>query len=881
MKRHRLPVFLAAFACLGLLGQFFAQDRPSESGAPGGQARSKGEETKKGGGKGGKKAKAGKAARKPELAAVALDGAILSLKDEQLQRDFPAACSGPGGEIWIAYVEHDGSADRLWLAKGAEARIEAVAAIGEPGVVHQPAVAVDGAGTVWAFWGQTGPDEVVALMARPFREDEPGEAVVLAKSDGAESFADAGADGSGRVWVAWQSMRGGEGDVFVRRFDPESGAWTDEIAVAAEAGGDWEPRLALVGEDAWIAYDSSRGNEFNLYLARVGSDGAVDTFPIAHSPRYEARADLAASPDGSCLWMAAERGRVRWGLDVRGHENGKGLNAGKEILFGRFDLATKTFEEIPLGSAGEAGAPVNLPALGVDADGNPWVAYRYYEANRWQIATTSRNLATGQWHARRRLPDSAMGQDRRAHFVSGAGGGLWLTWPSDLRTDKTCLVSGVFLARLDHAAPFQPAQPPRPAEDRAKDPTDEPFAASQSTPERSGSERHRWTQGGETYTLVWGDLHRHTDVSNCRTGFDGCIVEQFRYAYDMAKLDFLGTSDHTDIVKIYHPYEWWHNQRLHDVFHAPGQFASLYVYEREQRWPWGHRNVVFAKRGGPIVYIKRANYRSSPWQDLYPAEANPAKTEIEPPELWRLLRAYGGPVALVSHTGATGMGTDWGRYDESAPIDHSLENLVEIFQGARVSYEGLGAPQPTAGLRPGESYTADSGTKPPAPPAPIDDFGQFKAGVYQNALELGLKLGVFASSDHISQHVSYGGAYVKEFTREGILEAFRARRTVAATDKIHLEFSCNGEPLGSIFETRAAPAFRILVDGTGPLKRVTLVRNEQDYRVWDKIEGHIFETDFSDETPVAEGEGRYYLRVEQHDGNMAWSSPVWVTPAGG
>jgi hypothetical protein len=24
------------------------------------------------------------------------------------------------------------------------------------------------------------------------------------------------------------------------------------------------------------------------------------------------------------------------------------------------------------------------------------------------------------------------------------------------------------------------------------------------------------------------------------------------------------------------------------------------------------------------------------------------------------------------------------------------------------------------------------------------------------------------------------------------------------------------------------------------------------------------------------GENRYYLRIEQTDGNMAWSSPVWV-----
>ncbi|MCB1233083.1 MAG: hypothetical protein KDN19_22765, partial [Verrucomicrobiae bacterium] len=807
-----------------------------------------------------KKAK-GKPKPKPELAIVALDGDVLSLKNEERQRDFPAACSDAKGGIWFAFVEHDGKADRLLVGKRGGTGLESVATLSEPGVIHQPAIAIDGKGTLWAFWGQTGDDNVVHLMARSLADGKPGELLTLAKSAGSDTFADAGTDAKGRAWVTWQSMRAGEGDIFSRFYDPAKGEWSDEIAVTTETGGDWEPRIAFADDAAWIVYDSSRGNEFNLYLAKVTNDGAAETFPVGHSPRYEGRADIAASADGRSLWIASERGRVRWGLDVRGHENEKGLNAQKEILFGRFDLATKGFEEMPLGPAGEAGTSVNLPAIGLDADGNPWVAYRYYETNRWQIAVTWWNRETGEWHARRRVPDSSMGQDRHASFVNDGDGGLWLNWPSDLRTNKTCLVSGVFLAKFDRSQPFLAATPPG----EPRDLTGEPYAASQETPERPPFERHQWTHDGETYTLVWGDLHRHTDVSNCRTGFDGCIVEQFRYAYDMAKLDFLGTTDHTDIAKIYDPYEWWHNQRLHDVFHAPGQFVSLYAYEREQRWPWGHRNVVFAQRGGPIVYIKRANYRNSPWQSLYPVEANPVKTEIEPPELWKVLKEYGEPVAIVSHTGATGMGTDWGRYDESAPIDYSIENLVEIFQGARVSCEGIGAPQPTAGLRPGESYTPDTRSKTPAPmpPAPIEDFGEYNAGVYQNALQLGLRLGVFASSDHISQHVSYGGVYVKEFTREGIIEGFKARRTVAATDKIYVEFVCNGEPLGSIFETDTPPKFTISVDGTAPLKRVTLVRNEKNYRVWDDVAGNTFEIEFEEEAPITDGESRYYLRVEQ------------------
>ena len=59
------------------------------------------------------------------------------------------------------------------------------------------------------------------------------------------------------------------------------------------------------------------------------------------------------------------------------------------------------------------------------------------------------------------------------------------------------------------------------------------------------------------------------------------------------------------------------------------------------------------------------------------------------------------------------------------------------------------------------------------------------------------------------------------------------------------------------------------------ISRVTLVRNEQNYKQWE-LKAKTFEQSFTDDTPVA-GENRYYLRIEQADGNMAWSSPVWVS----
>jgi len=511
-------------------------------------------------------------------------------------------------------------------------------------------------------------------------------------------------------------------------------------------------------------------------------------------------------------------------------------------------------------------AAVNLPQVMLDSAGQPWVTVRYFKDYCWRIALARFDAASKQWTEPYALPDAAYAQDRRTGSALAADGSLWLCWPSDLRNSKLHRTVGFSLAKVatEEALPLVKVAVAKPRE---------PFAAyiNPTTPERPRDDRHTWTHDGTTYKLYWGDFHRHTDVSNCITANDGCVLEQFRYAWDMGKLDMLGTSDHTDIAKIYHPYEWWLNQKLVDVFYAPGFFASMYAYEREQRWPYGHRNIVFAQRGGPIVYIQRANYLKSPWQQTFPVKGDGEK-ELSPQELWDVLTRYGQPVTAISHTGATGMGTDWNIFES---VDHRVENVVEIYQGARVSYEGRNAPQPTVGLREGERYNAAATLAGnPLPPDPIRSFTDKDNGLYQNALGLGHKLGVWANSDHISTHTSYGGVYVKEFTREGIIEGLNARRTIAATDKIFVEFTCNGHLLGTEIEVTGRLSLAWKVDGTADISQVTLVRNEENYQQWKPL-AKKFEQSFEDESPVA-GENRYYLRVEQADGNMAWSSPVWV-----
>ncbi len=833
-----------------------------------------------------KKKKAGaKAAAAPRLTAPLAQH--LKRADPVLHHDQPDFVIAGDLRLWSVAIEHDGKADTLRLFTRGEGSWQPVAALSEPGVIHQPAIAADAENGVWAFWSQANAQDVMTLRACRFAKGEPGPRLELAAhADAGCGFADAGTDAAGRVWVTWQEIRPGASQVWTRHWSPDTRVWSPPVRVSSvDKAGNWEPRLAFTDDKgAWIAYDSSAGGEFNLRLARVGLDGAVQDRELLATPEYEARASIAADAQGG-LWIAAERGRRQWGLDSRGHENDMGLNAHKRLLLGRYDPDTGVFTEVAVPDKGRPtpapdpspGFAVNLPSVAV-REGQVWLGYRSFANAFWRVAVTRYDPASGRWAEPAALPDSTLGQDRRQELHVGPKGGLWISWATDKRTTKASGIAEIHTAQLRHDADW-PLLPEEADAVIARSPEPKAYL-NEPTPPRPLDEHHTWTIGGKTYRLVWGDLHRHTDLSNCRTGFDGCANEHYRYALDLAGLDFLGTSDHTDIGKIYSPYEWWHTQRLVDVFYAPGRFTSLYAYEREQPFPWGHRNIVFARRGGPIVYINRATYRASPWQKTLPVAAG--IQPIQPTELWDLLKRHGQPCAVISHTGATGMGTDWTRYEHG--IDNTHENAVEIFQGARVSYEGLGLPQPTVGLREGEPYTPHklAGEEHPKPPGVITDFDAgfkkpqgYNNGVYQKALAVGHKLGVFASSDHIATHTSFGGVYVEAFTREGILAGLNARRSCAATDKIFVELSCGDRPMGEVFEIDGKPELRFRVEGTAPVQRLTVVRNEQDHHVLEPGAKSV-DGAWTDPAPLP-GENRYYLRIEQADGNMAWSSPLWIT----
>lgn len=797
---------------------------------------------------------------------------IASLNQPGVHEDFPTTCFDADGNPVIAYIEHDGEADALKIANLDENGISAAETISADGVdnIYQPGLALLPDGEVLCVWSQLEKDGQWDLVART----PGGEIFPLTEGAGNDIFPDVGVDRKGRVWVTWQRMENGSCRILMRNRDPESGEWSEEFTVAIAEAGDWEPRLAFGAEDeALIVFDSYRNGDFDVFLTRVRPDGAIrPTIEIAATDRYEARAEAACSPDGKTLWVVYENGIKLWGKDLGAdwRKKGGGLHHDRLLKVVKVDLENNSVEKVAdltdllpdlVADPQSVGTgAIDVPEIVVDADGKPWVFFRYVLFNSpgfWQIAYSRLDPETEEWTAPEVLGNSSFCLDRRTSVaLNSKDGTLNVVYPSDLRKNKQAGDTGIYFAKIDTQAERKSAGK-KPFDLAQKPPTQlRPY---NDTPERDLDDHHVWKINGEEYELFWGDVHRHTDFSNCRTTDDGCIVEHFRYAIEAGGLDYLGTSDHTEVGKRYTAYEWWQTQKLADLFHNPGSFVSLYAYEREQKFPYGHRNVLFIERGGPLIYIKRKNYAEAPWAKPLPEPEGEILGDIPPWQLWDLLRAHGKRAITIEHTSAGGMGTDWSKYP--GPVDPEFENIIELFQGSRESFEGEGAPQPPIVVG-GEKVSTFKGNS--------------ATGTWQKALAQNHRLGAFASSDHRSTNISYGGVYVKKLDREGIFEAMDARRTTAATDKIFMEFSCNGHLMGEAFETAESPAFEIRINGTAPIKRVTLIKNEEDFQVFEpESKSNEFSRDFTDDSAAA-GENRYYVRVEQVDGNMGWTSPVWV-----
>ena len=717
--------------------------------------------------------------------------------------DHPAICS-QGKRIWVAWVsfsETEGT-DRIFVREFDGVRWKDAEEVSDtPGDFYKPAITVNARGDLLVVW----PAQIRGnwdLYAKERRAGKWGKPERLTTDAGPDIEPQLGVSGE-QTWLVWQSLRNGNSDVLYRVRGAK--AWGPEGFVTKTQGNNWSPALAVDTAGAvHVAWDTYRAGNYDVYLRSFSGREWGPELPVAAGPELEARPRLEADRQAR-VWIAWEVGPVNWA----GDSPDGGLRARRTI--GLACLKTGRLYRLPEASEklgalfGQAGAEDPAPAAA--ADGKLWLFFRQQLTANWlRVGVTS--WENGQWSEPKFLVNSEGRIDQRVVTAVEEGGSIAACYPAGSAHNV------IYFRRFEGGRAASADRAPK------------LVAAADVASGAPAAIRPRHQFSG--FQLVWGDLHRHTDISEDGGIKDGSLTDTMRYAMDAAGLDFIGITDHTRYLP--RRYNLWRLQKVTDLFYAPGFFSPLHAYERSQFSPWGHRNVVNLTRNYVPV----------------PASYETGDQGVDPNGLFAALR--GKSAITIPHTSAwTNKQVSWDYYDPD------IERLVEIYQGLRSTYEYNGAPDP----RNQAVYEKDS------------------PNFVWNALQRGHKLGFIASSDHNSTHISFAAVYTKAIDRQSIFDALRSRRTYAATDKIEMDFSIAGHLMGEEISIGAPPVLEVSIRGTAPIEKIDVIKNSQ-FIFSQQPRRREAQFEFRDESWRGE-KAYYYVRVIQSDRNMAWSSPIWVS----
>lgn len=760
--------------------------------------------------------------------------------------DFTAIALDANEQRHVAWIAFDTTAqtDRLWiqnidkLGQKPELITDAVE------VADLQLLNVDG--TLNAFWSSSGTDKNWDLYTA-VREERGWRSQRLTTATGTDFQLSVAAGTDGRVWVAWQSFRNGNGDIYAKVRSGE--AWSEDFVVEDNPANQWQPSITVDTEGrAWVGFDSYENGNYDVYLTSLTASGDKisigERIAIAQSADFEAHANVLATRDGR-VWVTYDAAGPNWGKDFRNGptiENGRyaePLHASRRMELrcvhnGQLEQPTEPLpqilppEKIAVIDRNPTSKPTrhyDLPQLATDGEGRLWLLFRICRQGfcrhpplgaQWNIYATT--YTEQGWLDPIQLPHSQGRQNQHVATTAGTAGSLQCAWAEG---NRFASVNRKYAVRAGTLPPVTEGAAEIPCEPLQLDPPGSAEPAPQID----------WTitRGGEEFQVYFGDLHRHTNISRCMPTLDGCLTDAHRYALDAVEHDFLAVTDHTRDVDAF---SWWRTQKASDRFHIPGHYVPIYAYERSNMTHGGgHRNVFFLTRGAEVS-------RSDHWyagRKLKRPDNNPTDT------LYPWLRERGNALT-AAHTPEYDRKANLGTWTYNDP---QVEPVAEIFQGLRESYE-----------RPNSRVKEEASL--------------------QYALHQGYKLGFIASSDHLSTHMSYACVWAKEKTREALFDAIRARRTYAATDRIGLDVRIGEALMGEEAQVAGETVtLSIHAEGTAPITDIEIIRDGQ---VLDTLRPGtpLVETTFKDPAPLP-GKSYYYVRLLQDDGAIAWASPIWVS----
>ncbi len=654
------------------------------------------------------------------------------------------------------------------------------------------------------------------------------------------------------VWQQWPG-RGAPGIDLPRIFGAtrgggDRGTWGPPDAISPQGQSAWAPAIAS-GPDGglWCAWDGWDGMEYQVYACYAppgGEWGQVVQVSVPE-PRLgylNFGPDIAASTQKA--WVVWSR-TTPWGQINYRFNHIKSLHARVLTVEGDGSLLVQPVPGRPvqgeLGQLPVAAVPFlwaqdpefinpQAPRVRLSPDGDLVVFFRQFLRTRgdrdFGWATCAVRHTGDDWSAPVRLtdhrgfPDSAYGvvpggRDSSTWVLAAHAGESYPDLPgSNPVGDNRVIVESVELgadSMEEHAGLHLSLSAPTTLAVRPVA-LDEPV--------------RRLTAGGQTYDLLFGDLHRHSTYSKCVSSVDGDPLDHWRWAHDVEELDFYAITEHLEFMSYV---EWRRVEDLGEALSGNGRVITLGGFELIL--PEGHTNFFYADQS--ISHDLRVACLSSMGKDLS--------------EIWPKLDEWvpEGKVLAIRH------------FHGGAHEDHyaaRYEPVVEIIQTRGESPAWVQSLW-RKGFRVGVIGSSDHSRNAP--------FIQALTGLW-------LPEG--------------------ERSREAVMDALRARRTFATNGvKMGVLLTATGSNGGSVLvmgeegKVEGAPRLTAEVSGTRILDRVEFYRNETPIHV-EAIGAPRASVEYVD-GDAPPGEHIYWVRVTQlaeRPGNrpgwgVAYSSPVWAT----
>jgi len=689
-------------------------------------------------------------------------------------------------------------------------------------------LAATGDGRLLALWTQSGPVGMQLCCAVRARGGRWGEPAAIAGPFGGALAPAVTVDRHDRLWCAYQSTATGKHHIFVTWLTADEWAFGQRISDGD--GHCFAPSICPFANGVRVVWDGRIDGRYGVWMREVDTESDLtqreDQAVIVEADTLLANASIAALDDERSV-VVYERAQDGWGRRNRTPRGSREQMSEGNYLGARRDLRAVMIG--PEGMAGLSGklnrtlndaipSPVRTqPRVAVDGSGGLWLSWRQIHSLADAPGETGFVAAVsayrqGAFGPPVILPESGGTSAMEAHFAADPAGGVLLAYSG--RTDGRYHGHVVALPAVGRGGPVRTGKF-RPMEICDFDPP---------TPSRR-------IGLGDPYgspQLLWGDLHRHTNLSDCRWWIEGSPADAYRYALAAAELDFVAVTDHMWSVAT--PDTAAEGFDLAAAYNMPGVFTAFCAYEAS----------FFDGGDGHMVVLSDRQLR----RGGRPKSRRQLAKGVDPVHT----------LIIPHHTGDRQYGYSWdGHDDRIAPV-------AEIYQPYRGSFERENGPAPPTAWR-NEGNT-------------IDPDRTLLA-----AWRAGLKLGVVASSDHLATAGAFAGVWADANTRRDILDALRLRRCFAATTKIELAFWADDRFMGESFTAdRAKVAFTVRCRADAVIDRIDLLADGDVVHTFRPAgrTGRRRAT-VRKQLPIAAEEHFYCVRIRLRDANIAWSSPIWIT----